>query len=95
MGRRYSEEILNGDFTGTLKGIFPKFILSFRRLSQTELQTISSILDSASQTFQYYSPTKQAVTSISTYTGDWSYTNKYINANEPFECSFIAKTKEV
>ena len=95
MGRRYTVETWNGEFSGTLKGVFPKFTLTFRKLSQGELETISSILDSAEQTVVYYSPRKQATVTISTYTGDWDYENKYIGINSSFECSLIAKTKEV
>lgn len=86
---------LEGDFSGTLKGIFPKFVLTFRKLSQSELETISPILDSGNQTFEYYSPTAQTNKTISTYSSDWNYTNKYIGVNDSFECSFTAKTKEV
>ena len=82
-------------FHGTLKGIFPKLILTFRRLSQEELENVSDILDSAVQTVQYYSPKKREMNTIGTYAGDWEYSNKYIGANESFECSFIARTKEV
>lgn len=82
-------------FLGTLKGIFPKFILTFRKLNQTELEDISDILDSATQTVTYYSPKKKAMNTIGTYSGDWEYQNKYIQANESFECSFVSRTKEV
>lgn len=43
----------------------------------------------------YYSPKKKAMNTIGTYTGDWGYQNKYIQANESFECSFVSRTKEV
>lgn len=87
-----------GTYTGTLIGIFPKFTLSFGPLTKTQLETITPILDSAEQTITYYCPKTQTTKTISTYSGDYEYVNKNtldnVNANEPFEISLIAKTKE-
>lgn len=85
---------LKGKFSGTLVGIFPKLILTFRKLTQTEMNIIAPILDSATQTVKYYDPTTNSNKTISTYTGDWSYENKRIaTKNESFECSFIARER--
>lgn len=84
---------LKGKQTGTLIGIFPKLVLQFRRLSQEELHIIAPILDSARQTVQYYDDNKGAMVTMPTYTGDWKITNKGINQNEPFSCSFISAEK--
>lgn len=85
---------LAGSMTGTLVGIFPKIILTFRKLTQTEMNIIAPILDSANQTLTYYDPTKNDFETITTYTGDWSYENKQIvEKNESFECSFISTEK--
>lgn len=88
---------LKGAMTGTLVGIFPKFVLHFRKLTKAELETIAPILDSASQSFRYYDPRKKAYTTISTYTGDWSISNKHLvnnsRKNDGFSVSFIARNK--
>ena len=85
---------LAGKMSGTLVGIFPKIILTFRKLTKAEMNIIAPILDSANQTVQYYDPTKNDFATITTYTGDWSYENKRIaEKNESFECSFIATEK--
>lgn len=84
---------LKGTMTGTLIGIFPKIILTFRKLSQTELNTIAPILDSSTQSLTYYDPSVNRNVTLSTYTGDWSIVNKYISKNESFECSFISREK--
>lgn len=89
---------LAGTFTGTLLGIFPKIIVQFRKLTKDELETIAPILDSQSQTVQYYDPIKRQMASIKTYTGDWSIVNKSIVGqngmkNEGFSISFIAMKK--
>lgn len=84
---------LAGKMSGTLVGIFPKLILTFRRLSQAELNIIAPILDSASQTLTYYDPTLNTNVTLNTYTGDWEVINKSISRNESFDCSFIAKER--
>lgn len=82
---------LKGKFTGTLVGIFPKIILTFRKLTKAEMNIIAPILDSASQTLTYYDPATNSNKTITTYTGDWGYENKNIaTKNDSFECSFIA-----
>lgn len=90
---------LSGTQTGTLIGIYPKIIVTFRKLTQAELKVITPILDSASQTVSYYDPTKQAQTTMTTYTGDYEILNKHIisgkSKNEGFTCSFISKSKRV
>ena len=58
------------------------------------MNIITPILDSQTQTLTYYDTTKNANVTISTYTGDWNYTNNRISAkNESFECSFISREK--
>lgn len=84
---------LAGKTSGTLIGIFPKFILHFRPLTQTELHTLAPILDSATQKIQYHDDDSGTTKTIDTYSGDWSVSNKHINENEAFNCSFIAREK--
>ena len=85
---------LAGQMTGTLIGIFPKLILTFRKLTQAEMNIIAPILDSGSQTVVYYDPSLNQSVTLSTYTGDYSYMNKKIaNKNESFECSFISRER--
>jgi len=87
---------LAGKMTGTLVGIFPKLTLTFRKLTQTEMNIIAPILDSANQTLVYYDPTKNANTTLTTYTGDWSYENKRIvDKNDSFSCTFISTEKRL
>ena len=88
---------LNGDQSGTLLGIFPKLILQFRKLTKSELETITPILDSARQTVTYYDPNKKANYTMTTYTGDYEIINKGIingdRKNEGFQISFIAVSR--
>lgn len=88
---------LAGVQSGTLIGIFPKLILEFGPLTKAQLETIVPILDSARQTVQYYDPYKKAMTTMSTYTGDYEISNKKTihdnRTNEGFSVSFIAVRK--
>lgn len=84
---------LAGTQSGTLIGIFPKLVLYFRSLSKDELHIIAPILDSARQTVEYYDDNKGAMVTMTTYTGDWKITNRGINQNESFSCSFISTKK--
>ena len=84
---------LAGVQSGTLIGIFPKIVVQFRKLTQTELETLAPVLDSAKQTVKYYDPNKKAMTTMTTYTGDYEIVNKGIVGhvkNEGFQISFIA-----
>ena len=86
-----------GAMSGTLVGIFPKLILQFRKLNKSELEVITPILDSSSQTVTYYDPTKHQNVTMTTYTGDYEIVNKSIidgnRKNEGFSCSFISVKK--
>ena len=88
---------LDGSFNGTFKGVFPKFVLKFRRLTKSELELLEPILDSAEQTFTYYDPKLQMSNTIKTYNGDWQVENNGLvsetRKNSAFEMGFIAKKK--
>ena len=89
---------LAGTQSGTLIGIFPKIVVQFRKLTQTELETLAPVLDSVRQTVQYYDPNKKAMTTMTTYTGDYEVINKGIIGhikNEGFQISFISTKRRV
>lgn len=84
---------LAGTQIGTLIGIFPKITVQFKKLTQDELETLAPVLDSARQTLQYYDPNKKAMTTMTTYTGDYEIVNKRLltkHKNETFSISFIS-----
>lgn len=91
---------LAGDQSGTLLGIFPKIVVTFRKLTKTELEYLAPILDSAYQTVTYYDPFKKTNVNMATYTGDYSFNNNNIvgqngHRNEGFNISFIAVSRRV
>ena len=84
---------LAGTQSGTLTGIFPKIVVQFRKLTKSELELLTPILDSSRQTVQYYDPNKKTMTTMTTYTGDYEVVNKGIVGhvkNEGFQISFIS-----
>lgn len=90
---------LSGTMSGTLIGIFPKIIVSFKRLTKSELELITPILDSPRQVVRYYDPNKKDFVEMTTYTGDYEVINKKRvdenRKNDNFEVSFIAISKRV
>ena len=86
---------LSGKYTGTLIGIFPKFQCTFRKLTQTELEILIPILDTAIQTINYYDPYKKSKTTITTYCGDYDISqstlfSRVAKSGKSFSVSFIA-----
>lgn len=97
-GKDTGRNTLSGKYTGTLIGIYPKFICTFGSLTQTQIEALAPILDSASQRVTYYDPNKQAVKTITTYTGDWEMEQTCLfsdvaTAGKSFNISFIAVDK--
>lgn len=86
---------LAGTQSGTLIGIFPKITVQFGKLSQSQLEQIATILDSATQNVTYYDPNKKMKISMGTYTGDWEVVNRGIQQNEGFSCAFISRKKRM
>lgn len=75
--------------------IFPKIICTFKPLNKTELDTIAPLLNANSQSITYYDPEKQTTYTMTTYTGDWSSDTKQPSLDEPFNVSFIARTRRL
>lgn len=88
---------LAGTYTGTLIGIFPKIIVQFRKLTKSEVEKITPILDNATQSLQYYDPNKKKKITMSTYTGDYELVNREIvdelTKCEGFSISFVSRKK--
>lgn len=89
---------LKFEMTGSLLGIFVKLKITFRKLSQEELELLAPVFDSALQNVTYYDPVLKRLNTMETYTGDWSTLNRntFLNvarANESFTISFIARKR--
>ena len=75
--------------------IFPKVVCYFKPLKKTELDVLAPLLNAKTQTVTYYDPEKKANYSMATYTGDWSTTSQKANLDEPFNVSFIARSRRL
>ena len=84
---------LAGKNKGSLVGIFPKITLSFRPLTQEEVEYLAPVLDSVNQSTEYYDPRKKGKITMSTYSGDWETVSKNFERCESFSCAFIANEK--
>ena len=85
-----SGRTLSGKQSGTLVGIFPKIIMTFRRLSKEELTLLAPHFDNARQTIEYMDPNKNKKISMETYSGDWEILYKHMEKGEAFDVSFIS-----
>lgn len=84
---------LAGSNKGTLVGVFPKITLSFRKLTQEEVELLTPVLDSVNQVTKYYDPNLKGENTMSTYAGDWEYVCKRFEKCEAFTCAFISNHK--
>lgn len=88
---------LAATWSGTLLGIFPKITVQFKKLTKSEVEQITPILDEANQLVQYYDPKKKQKITMTTYTNDYEITNKNIideiTKVEGFPVAFISTKK--
>ena len=85
-----SGRTLSGKMTGTLIGIFPKIIMSFRSLTTEELIYLAPHFDNARQIVKYMDPNKNTQLTMETYTGDWEIVYKNMSKGQAFDLSFIS-----
>lgn len=85
-----SGRALSGKMSGTLIGIFPKIIMTFRTLTTKELTTLAPHFDNPQQTIQYMDPNKNKQITMQTYTGDWDNTYKDMEKGKVSDLSFIS-----
>lgn len=71
--------------------IFVKFTLTFRDLEQDEIELWSGIINSASQTVNYYDPDLKKQNTESTYTGNLEYVQENLGYVDGFDVSFIGR----
>lgn len=84
---------LLGDFSGTFNGIYPKLILTFRKLNQAEMHLLAPYLDTPYHNVTYYDDNKGTKITKQMYTGDWGNKSNRIGVAEGVQCSFISTKK--
>lgn len=85
---------LSGDNSGTLKGIYPKITMTFRRLNEEEVGTILSLFNKAENKVTFYNPDlKKTITDMSCYSNDQEMDQQYLGVIEGYSSAVISNKK--
>lgn len=85
---------LSGDNSGTLKGIYPKITMTFRKLNNQEVGTILSLFNKAENKVTFYNPDlERTLYNISCYSNDQEMNQKYLGKIEGYSCAVISNKK--
>lgn len=85
---------LSGDNSGTLKGLYPKITMTFRKLNVEELGVILPLFNKAENKVTFYNPDlKKIVKNMSCYSNDQEYTQKYLGKIEGYSSAVISNKK--
>lgn len=88
-GRNLAQSV-TGSFS-----IFPKVTLSFRKLYQSEIETVLPSLNAQSQSVKYYDPDLKRDYTMSSYTGDVEYNQSKIGVIKGFDIAFISRNRRI
>lgn len=85
---------LSGDNSGTLKGIYPKITMTFRKLNEEEIGVVLSLFNKAENKVTFYNPDlKKKITDMSCYSNDPEYNQKYLSKTEGCSIAVISNKK--
>lgn len=85
---------LSGDNSGTLKGIYLKITMTFRKLNNQEVGRILSLFNKAENKVTFYNPDLGRVLyNISCYSNDQEMNQKYLGKIEGYSCAVISNKK--
>lgn len=85
---------LSGDNSGTLKGIYPKVTMTFRKLNDEEVGTILSLFNKAENKVTFYNPDlKKKIVDMSCYSNDQEYEQEDFGKIEGYSCAVISNKK--
>ena len=85
---------LSGDNSGTLKGIYPKITMSFRKLNEEEVGLLLSLFNKAENKVTFYNPDlKKKINNMSCYSNDQEMDQKYLGKIEGYSSAVIANKK--
>lgn len=85
---------LSGDNSGTLKGIYPKITMTFRKLNEGEISTVLSLFNKAENKVTFYNPDlERTVSNMSCYSNDQEYEQENFGKIEGYSCSVISNKK--
>lgn len=85
---------LSGDNSGTLKGIYPKITMTFRKLNDEEIGTILSLFNKAENKVTFYNPDlKKKIQNMSCYSNDQEYDQSLLGKIEGYSSAVISNKK--
>lgn len=85
---------LSGDNSGTLKGIYPKITMTFRKLNDEEVGLILSLFNKAENKVTFYNPDlKKKVVDMSCYSNDQEYEQENFGKVQGYSCAVISNKK--
>lgn len=85
---------LSGDNSGTLKGIYPKITMTFRKLNEEEVRVILSLFNKAENKVSFYNPDlKKMINNMSCYSNDQEMDQKYLGRIDKYDCAVISNKK--
>ena len=85
---------LSGDNSGTLKGIYPKITMKFRKLNEEEVGLLLSLFNKAENKVTFYNPDlKKNITDMSCYSNDQEMDQKYLGRIEGYSSAVISNKK--
>lgn len=85
---------LSGDNSGTLKGIYPKITMTFRRLNEDEINTVLSLFNKAENKVTFYNPDlKKTIRNMSCYSNDQELNQKYLGRIDGYSSAVISNKK--
>lgn len=85
---------LSGDNSGTLKGIYPKITMTFRKLNDEEVGIILSLFNKAENKVTFYNPDLgKNIVNMSCYSNDQEYRQKYLGKIKGYSSAVISNKK--
>lgn len=85
---------LSGDNSGTLKGIYPKITMTFRKLNEDEVGVILSLFNKAENKVTFYNPDlKKTITNMSCYSNDQEMDQEYLGRIKGYSSAVISNKK--
>lgn len=89
-----SGRALSGNNSGTLKGIYPKITMKFRKLNEEEVGLLLSLFNKAENKVTFYNPDlKKMITNMSCYSNDQEMDQKYLGRIEGYSSAVISNKK--
>ncbi|CDD27583.1 putative uncharacterized protein [Clostridium sp. CAG:452] len=85
---------LSGDNSGTLKGIYPKITMTFRKLNDEEISIVLSLFNKAENKVTFYNPDlKKKIQNMSCYSNDQEYDQSLLGKIEGYSSAVISNKK--